>query len=58
MRKFAIVTLFVILALTAWTQQAQAPVEVSSEPHHHLVLENMFVRGFAVSATNSAFGTG
>ena len=49
MRKFAIVTLFVILALTAWTQQAQAPVEVSSEPHHHLVLENMFVRVFAVS---------
>jgi len=49
MRKFSIVTLFVILALTAWTQQAQAPVEVSSEPHHHQVLENMFVRVFAVS---------
>ncbi len=49
MRKLSIVTLFVILALTAWTQQAQAPVEVSSEPHHHLALENMFVRVFAVS---------
>ena len=49
MRKLSIVTLFVILALTAWTQQAQAPVEVSSEPHHHQVLENMFVRVFAVS---------
>jgi quercetin dioxygenase-like cupin family protein len=49
MRKLSIVTLFVILALTAWTQQAQAPVEVSSEPHHHQVMENMFVRVFAVS---------
>jgi quercetin dioxygenase-like cupin family protein len=49
MRKLSIVTLFAILALTAWTQQAQAPVEVSSEPHHHPVLENMFVRVFAVS---------
>jgi beta-alanine degradation protein BauB len=49
MRKLSIVALFVILALTAWTQQAQAPVEVSSEPHHHQVLENMFVRVFAVS---------
>jgi quercetin dioxygenase-like cupin family protein len=49
MRKLSIVTLFAILALTAWTQQAQAPVEVSSEPHHHLAMENMFVRVFAVS---------
>src|SRR3954447_1275856 len=49
MRKLWIVTLFAILALTAWTQQAQAPVEIISEPSHHLVLENMFVRVFAVS---------
>jgi beta-alanine degradation protein BauB len=49
MRKLSIVTLFVILALTAWTQQAQAPVEITSEPSHHLVFENMFVRVFAVS---------
>ncbi|HVG91790.1 MAG TPA: hypothetical protein VNB54_09905 [Alphaproteobacteria bacterium] len=49
MRKLSIVTLLVILALTAWTQQAQAPVEITSEPSHHLVLENMFVRVFAVS---------
>ena len=49
MRKLSIVTLFVILALTAWAQQAQAPVEITSEPSHHLVFENMFVRVFAVS---------
>jgi quercetin dioxygenase-like cupin family protein len=49
MRNLSIATLFVILALTAWTQQAQAPVEITSETSHHLVLENMFVRVFAVS---------
>lgn len=52
MRKLSIVTLFSVLALTAltaWTQQAQAPVEITSEPSHHLVFENMFVRVFAVS---------
>jgi len=54
MRKLSIAALFAILALTAWTQQAQAPVEVSSEPHHHLVLENMFVHVFAVSVDPGA----
>src|SRR4029077_58693 len=49
MRKLSIATLFVILALTAWTQQAQAPVEITSEPSHHKVLDNTFVRVFAVS---------
>src|SRR4051794_2314754 len=49
MRKLSFMTLFAVLALTAWTQQAQAPVEITSEPSHHLVLENMFVRVFAVS---------
>ncbi|MCU1221329.1 MAG: Cupin domain protein [Candidatus Angelobacter sp.] len=49
MRNLSIATLFFLLALTAWTQQAQAPVEITSEPSHHLVLENMFVRVFAVS---------
>jgi quercetin dioxygenase-like cupin family protein len=49
MRKLLTATLLVILALTAWTQQAQAPVEITSEPSHHLVFENMFVRVFAVS---------
>ncbi|HWF06288.1 MAG TPA: hypothetical protein VHA06_21550 [Candidatus Angelobacter sp.] len=47
MRKLSVVTLFFILALTAWTQQAQAPVEITAEPHHHLVVENSFVRAFA-----------
>jgi quercetin dioxygenase-like cupin family protein len=49
MRNLLTATLCFILALTAWTQQAQAPVEITSEPHHHLVLDNMFVRVFAVS---------
>src|SRR6476646_12246626 len=49
MRNLSIVTLLVILALTAWTQQAQAPVEITSEPSHHKVVDNMFVRVFAVS---------
>ena len=49
MRNLSIATLFVILVLTAWTQQAQAPVEVTSEPSHHKVLDNTFVRVFAVS---------
>ena len=49
MRKLSIVTLFAVLALTAWTQQAQSPVEITAEPSHHLVFENMFVRVFAVS---------
>lgn len=49
MRKLSVATLFFILALTAWTQQAQAPVEITSEPHHHLVVENSFVRAFAFS---------
>lgn len=49
MRNLSIVTLLVILALTAWTQQAQAPVEITSEPSHHKVVDNLFVRVFAVS---------
>jgi quercetin dioxygenase-like cupin family protein len=49
MRNLSTATLFVILALTAWTQQAQAPVEITSEPSHHKVLDNNFVRVFAVS---------
>jgi hypothetical protein len=49
MRNLSVATLFLILALTVWAQQAQAPVEITSEPSHHLVLDNMFVRVFAVS---------
>lgn len=37
------------LAVSAWTQQAPAPVEITSEPHHHMVLDNAYVRAFAVS---------
>jgi quercetin dioxygenase-like cupin family protein len=54
MRKLSIATLFVFFVLIAWTQQAQAPVEVSAEPHHHQVLDNMFVRVFAVSVDPGA----
>jgi quercetin dioxygenase-like cupin family protein len=39
----------IVFAFAALAQQAQAPVEITSEPHHHLALENMFVRAFAVS---------
>jgi quercetin dioxygenase-like cupin family protein len=47
MRKLATLLLLIVLPLLA--QQAQAPVEITAEPHHHLVLENMFVRVFAFS---------
>ncbi|HEY2498028.1 MAG TPA: hypothetical protein VGK24_13240 [Candidatus Angelobacter sp.] len=49
MRKLSIVASCFILALTVWAQQAQAPVEITSESSHHLVLDNPFVRVFAVS---------
>jgi quercetin dioxygenase-like cupin family protein len=49
MRNLLTATLCFILALTAWTQQAQAPVEITSEPSHHKVVDNLFVRAFAVS---------
>jgi quercetin dioxygenase-like cupin family protein len=46
MRKLFLPLLVLSIALLA--QQA-APVEITAEPHHHLALENMFVRVFAVS---------
>ncbi|HEX4603026.1 MAG TPA: hypothetical protein VH724_03460 [Candidatus Angelobacter sp.] len=49
MRNLSVVALLFILVLTAWTQQAQAPVEITSEPSHHKVVDNSFVRVFAVS---------
>jgi quercetin dioxygenase-like cupin family protein len=49
MRKLSIAATCLCLALTARTQQAQAPVDVTSEPHHNPVLSNMFVRVYAVS---------
>jgi len=45
-------TLFAVLLFftaSAFAQDSQAPVEITSEPSHHLVLENMFVRAFAVT---------
>ncbi|HKD81955.1 MAG TPA: hypothetical protein VKH81_19835 [Candidatus Angelobacter sp.] len=47
MRKLSTLLLLFVLPLLA--QQAQAPVEITSEPHHHLVLDNLFVRVFAFS---------
>jgi len=47
MRKLFLFT--IAFAFVALAQQAQAPVEITSEPHHHLALENMFVRVFAVT---------
>jgi quercetin dioxygenase-like cupin family protein len=37
------------LAVTAWPQQQQGTVDVTAEPHHHHVLDNMFVRAYAVT---------
>jgi quercetin dioxygenase-like cupin family protein len=42
-------TVLVLFALPFFAQEAQAPVEITAESHHHLVLDNMFVRVFAVS---------
>lgn len=42
-------TLLLLFVLPLLAQQAQAPVEITSEPHHHQVLDNTFVRVFAVS---------
>ncbi|MGC2695978.1 MAG: hypothetical protein WA738_09320 [Candidatus Angelobacter sp.] len=47
MRKLPI--LIVVLALAAVSQQPQPPVELTSEPSHHQVLDNAFVRVFAVT---------
>ena len=37
------------LLLLTFSQNAQAPTAVKDEPHHHLVLENSYVRVFRVS---------
>jgi quercetin dioxygenase-like cupin family protein len=49
MRKHLTVVALAVLALTAMAQQAQAPVAITAEPHHHLVVENQYVRAFAFS---------
>ena len=47
-------TLLLLFVLPLLAQQAQAPVEITSEPHHHQVLDNLFVRVFAVSVDPGA----
>src|SRR5579884_337968 len=49
MRKHLTVVALAVLALTAMAQQAQAPVAITAEPHHHLVVDNKYVRAFAFS---------
>jgi quercetin dioxygenase-like cupin family protein len=46
--------LSVLLAVSAVAAFAQAPVEITSEPSHHLVLENASVRVFAVTVNPGA----
>jgi hypothetical protein len=46
MRK-ALICVALVLGFAATAQQN--PVEITSEPHHHLVLENTYVRAFAVN---------
>ena len=52
MRKLSFFLL--LLALPLLSQQAQVPVEITAEPHHHLVIDNMFVRVFTVSVDPGA----
>jgi len=47
--KPTVFTTLMFLAVSAWSWQAPAPVEVSAEPHHHQVLDNTFVRAYAVN---------
>lgn len=42
------------LVTFAMAQQTQQPVEITSEPSHHLVLDNLFVRAFAVNIAPKA----
>jgi len=46
MRK-ALICVVLVLGFAVIAQQN--PVEITSEPHHHLVLENTYVRAFAVN---------
>ncbi len=43
-----------LLAVSSVSAFAQAPVEVTSEPSHHLILENASVRVFAVTVNSGA----
>jgi quercetin dioxygenase-like cupin family protein len=45
----ALITLCLLVSVSLWAQQPTAPVELTSESSHHLVIENIFVRAFAVT---------
>src|SRR5262245_57211512 len=45
----AIAAVVVVLVLGLAAMAQQEPVEITSEPHHHLVLEDKYIRAFAVS---------
>jgi quercetin dioxygenase-like cupin family protein len=50
MRTAKALIFFVVVLVFGFAAMAQQePVEITSEPHHHLVLENKYVRAFAVS---------
>lgn len=51
MRTLLAVSLFVTLSAGA---QQKDPVEISSEPSHHLLLENMYVKAYAVTINPKA----
>lgn len=40
---------FLLFACSAWAQQPSATVEITAEPHHHPVIENLFVHAYAVN---------
>ena len=44
----------VFLATAALAQQQQQPVEITSEPSHHLVFQNEYVRVFDVTVAPKA----
>ncbi|MBZ5532130.1 MAG: hypothetical protein LAO20_11925 [Acidobacteriia bacterium] len=47
--KRALIAVFLLLSLCALAQQPSATVEITAEPHHHLVIENLFVHAYAVN---------
>lgn len=47
--KPACLAVLVLLACSAWAQQPAATVEITAEPHHHSVIENIFLHAYAVN---------
>jgi quercetin dioxygenase-like cupin family protein len=45
----ALITFCLLVSLSAMAQQPSAPVDLTADSTHHLVLENIFVRAFAVT---------